>query len=488
MHTDLENAAQAIMQIKTLVESRNPAPSEIDTENSQMEALLQRADALVSQMRSAKVVCTKAIHQLETLNTRSLTLSPATLPTLQDTQSIVSELVSTAIASGLSLTRSVGTDEIHTATYTYLLDAVSPGDSLPFASLFSKAQQTTTSLQAFYSLTNTLSQTIELPEPTSGITPWEVLAKRIRAESAAYAQYEHEATRLRAEVKEKNTSLAMKDKALDEMTANMEVLEKRIGDSGGRRERVRVLEGELELARSKARDVVSKAERLERDLKAAESERESWRKEASELGPRADLNRLPESIAREKEVTPSRALEEIGRLNTEVSILQSTIRHLRLSAHQAIVSSTPSVLLTPLITKHKPSPATLRSQEARDVLNSLLQFVTHPQSQVVQLQARTKEDRLSWRPMREAPGWQVSGQREQWAGWKEWRDDAGQQMSRLKRSHSKQKPSSGSDRHRHEARDGVQDRRKSRVSKQLTGDIVVVGSMGYEGKADLGLP
>ena len=488
MHTDLENAAQAIAQVKTLVESRNPTPSEKDSENSQMQVLLQKADALISQMRSAKVVCAKAIQQLETLNARSLMLSPSSLSTLQDAQSLVSQLASASNAAGFSLIRYLDTDDTNTVNYTDMLDAVSPGDMLPFASLLSKAQQTVTSLQTFYTLTNTLSHTVELPESTSRTAPWEVLAEHMRAENAAFGQYEHEAIRLRAEVKEKNTSLVMKDKALDEMAANMEVLEKRMGDSGGRRERVRELEGELELARAKTCDVISKAERLERELKAAESEREGWRKQASDIGSRTDTDTLPQSIAREKEVTPSRAREEIERLQTEVSILQSTIRHLRLSTHQAIMSSSQSFLSTPLITKHKSSSAKLRSQEARDVLNSMLQLVTHPQSQVVQLRPRSKENRLRWRPMRETPGWQVSGQKELWAGWTEWRDDAGRQLNRPWQGFSKKNPPLSISRYQDDVSDGVYKQWRPGIGKPVTEEVAVVGSADYEGKVDLGMP
>ena len=486
MHTDLENAAQAISQIKTIVESRNTAPSEKDPQDSQLGMLSQKADALISQIRSAKVVCAKVIQQLETLNARSLTLSPSALSTLQDTQSLVCQLVSASTSTGLSLVRCLATDDTNSIPYTDILDAISPGDMLPFASLYSNAHQTTSSLQALYTLTNTLSQTVELPESSSRAAPWEALAESIRAESAAFSQYEQDATRLRAEIKEKNTSLAIKNKALDEMAANMEVLEKRMGDSGGRRERLRELEGELELARTKARDMSSKTERLERDLKAAESERESLRKQASEHSPRAVIDNLPPSVARE-EVTPSRALEEIGRLKAEILILQSTIRHLRLSAHQSMVSSTHSFLSSPLIAKHKSSTAMLRSQEARDVLNSMLQLVTHPQSQIVQLRSRPKQDRLSWRPMRETPGWQVSGQKEQWAGWKEWRDDAGRRVNGLRQSTSRQPPT-GDGRRSNKRPDGAKAQWRIGESKSMTGEVAVVGSTDYEGKADLGLP
>ena len=488
MQTDLENAAQAILHVKTIVDSRNPAPREGDLENSEMEALFQKADAIISQIRSAKVVCNKAIHQLEDLNARSLTLSPSTLINIECTQSLVSELASAATSSGLLLINELGTDETIAFTYAQIVDALSPGDVLPFASLSSKVQQTVPSLQAFYALTNNLSQTVELSDIPSRTPPWEILAKRLQAENAASAQHEQDAIRLRAEIQEKNTSLVLKDKALDEMMVNMEVLEKRMSDSGGRRERVRELEGEIELAQSKSRDLALKVERLERDLKMLEAERESWRKQASENGPRADTDTVPQSATREKEVTPTRASEEIERLQSEVSILQSTVRHLRLSAHQATIFSAHSFLSTPLVPKAQPSPTTLRSQEVHDVLHTMLQLVTHPQSQVIALRSYLKEERLRWRPMRDSPGWQVSGQKEQWASWKEWRDDMGKQMSWLSRTHERPAPPSGRGRRRFDPLYEECPPLGPTAGKGVLGEVAVVGSADYQGKVDLGLP
>ena len=487
MQTDLENAAQAVLQMKTLLESRNPAPSERDPENGEMEMLFQRADAIISQIRSAKVVCSKAIHQVEELNSRSLTLGPSALSIVEETQSVVSDLASVINLSGLSLINYLGTDDTVPITYAQIIDIVSPGDALPFASLYSKVQQTIPSLQIFYALTNNLSQTVELPETASSIPPWELLARKLHAENAVFVQYKQDAIRLQAEVHEKNTSLAMKEKTLEEMMVKMEVLEKRMGDSGGRRERVRELEGAVELAQSKTRDLVSKAERLEHDLKAAEAERENLRKQVTDISPRTDVNNVPKSTSREKEVTPTRALEEIERLKSEILILQSTIRHLRLSAHQADISSAHSFLSTPLISKHKLSSAVLRSQEAHDVLNSMLQLVTHPQSQVVQLRSRPREERLGWRPMRDSPAWQVSGQKEQWAGWKEWRDDVGQQMGQLQRGQEKRRVPPSSTGRQPEILDGKHTRLDSIIGKESTGEVAVVGSTDYQGRLEMGL-
>ena len=441
MQSGLDSAAGAISQVKSIVQGRIPTPEE-DREEESHEArtFFQNADSVISQIRGAKVIATKAIRQLEELKSRSLTLQESSLPSIEQSQEFVSDLSLSTRAFGVSLFGIINQEgRTSPLTYNELLQSLSPGGSSMFSNISSKVISATTHLQAFYNLTTTLTQTIEFPDPSGISPPWELLAQRFRAASVASASYEHEVGRMRGELQEKNTALAMKDKMLEEMGVNVEVLEKRIGDSGGRREKVRELEGALDAARSKERELNKRLIGLQEDLQLAEADRENLRRQASKIGAKAGFDSLSRAVAGEHQLVSAKAQEDIVQLKAEISSLQATIRNLRQSAHQASLSSAYSYLSTPLIPKQTLSHGEELAHEARDVFKTMLNLITRTENQVVELKSLSREERLKWRPVRESTKWTLGKQREEWETWKEWRDELGSKVGRLKREEERRK-------------------------------------------------
>jgi dynactin 1 len=428
MQSNLDNAAWALSSVKaTMVEKFIDSKEETaqdEEEDEALQSLLRKMDSLVSQIRSAKVIATKGIHQLKELKSRSLTLEPSTSPVVEQSQNSTQELVSSCCLTGLSLWNLLNDETRKDAlTGEELLRALTSSETSPFTTLLSKTNVAASQMQSFYNLTTTLSQTVEFS--TSGVRPWEIISQKVRAVSSTLASYEKEVGRLKDELAEKHTALAIKDKILEELSVNVEVLEKRVGESGGRREKLRELEGNLDSSRSREREMAKKLVALEHDLRSLEAERESWKRQIlrarAQAGSR-DALEADDDLAQYDSFSP-RAQEDIVQLKAEIASLQSTIRYLRLSNHETYIKSAHSFLETPLVPSPKPLKHADLGRETRDVLKSMMTLVTQPESQLVKLERLEKQARLGWRPARQTSRWQIGRQREDWEAWREWRDD-----------------------------------------------------------------
>lgn len=409
MQSYLENSATALSHIKSMSEGKASTTSmESDEENTDFEEFLRKMDALISQTRSAKVISSKAIRQLQDLKSRSLTLEPSTLITIETAQNATSEFASSTRTAGLSVLQLL-TEEARNVPVTYevLLDQT------PFSSLATKLHSATGQLQTFYNLTNSLTQTSEFPSPPPP-PPWKLLAQNMRAATADMMSRETDLARLKEEVTEKNTALAVKEKVAEEMGVRVEVLEKRIVESGGRREKVRELEATVEAANSREKVLLGKLTHLQDELRSLEAEREKWKQIPQDAAP------TPKPGQTAPTTTSHASVRQIETLKSEIKALQSSIRYLRSASYDHNLSSSYGFLSAP-ITSDEPAPSLLQS-EAKDVLKEMLNLVSQPDNQIVCLQSRNKADRLRWRPARETCNWKVQKQKEKWEEWREWRD------------------------------------------------------------------
>ena len=417
MQSHLESAATSLNSVKSMPQLKIISNSEEDDDN-QIQDLLHKTDDIISQIRSAKVVSSKAIRHLEELKSRSLTLDQTTLPAIEKTQLSTSEIALSARTIGLSVTQLLN-EEGRTAPFTYseLYSAMS-SDNLPFSGLASKMTNTTAQLQAFYNITSNLTQTVEIPSPLPP-PPWQLLAQKLRDEAAASITQEAEFIQAKNEIQERNAALAMRDKILEEMTVKVEVLEKRVGESGGRKEQVKQLEIALQAAKSTERELVSKLGELQRDLRSLEAEREQWRKTPmAPVATKVDIT--PDSTV---STAPSvSTLAQIQLLKTQISTLESTIRYLRNQAHTMHFNSTLAFLNEPLVPP-QPPPQSLLQIEARDALKEMLHLVTQPENQLVKLVVPERGERLKWRPAKDTATWRTSRMKEEWEGWRGWEHD-----------------------------------------------------------------
>ena len=419
MQSNLENAAAALSHIKSIAEARVPLASVDDEEDGAYDEFTRKIDSLISQTRSAKVISSKAIRQLEDLKSRSLTLEPSTASTVEILQNATADLASSVRSIGIAILRNLN-EEGRTVPVTYE-ELVAQAS---FPSLFSKLQSATGHLQIFYNLTSSLTQTVEFPSPPPP-PPWKILAQNMRDATADMAARELELARLKDEVAEKNTTLAMREKAAEEMSVKIEVLEKRVGESGGRRERVRELEAIIEAARWKENELVTKLTQAQGELRNLEAEREKW-KQTPQLAPTTQNGQ-----AKIAPTTSQDSLREIDSLKAEIRTLQSSICYLRSATHKQTLSTAYEFLSTPITSTEAPPP--LIETEAKDLLKEMLNLVSDTDNRTVRLQPREKGDRLRWRPSRETSQWKVQKQKEEWEEWRAWRDNIAKKSARDKR-------------------------------------------------------
>ena len=425
MQSQLENTAIALSRMKALSEAKIPQNSEEnDKDNAEFDELLRKIDSIISQTRSAKVVSNKATRQVEDLKSRSLALDPSTLNTIETSETAVSELASSARNLGTSiatiLSAEVGNKPM---TPQELLQSIA--DQAPLGAFSNRLQAAASQVQTFYTLTSSLKQTVEFPSPPPP-PPWKILAQTMRADTADMASREQDLARMRDEMAEKNNNLAMKEKAAEEMAVKIEVLEKRVGESGARREKFRELEEEINATKGNERTLQSKISSLQIELHTLEAEREKWKQtpRTAPTGPQPSHGAMPAKPSDD-------ARRQINTLTAEIKTLQSLIRYLRSAAHSQNMSTNHTFLSTPIAPPRR-TPPPLQT-EAKDVLKEMLNVISQPQSQIVRLQPREKTDRLKWQPVRETSLWKLNCMKEDWMEWKEWRDDVARKVESGKR-------------------------------------------------------
>lgn len=419
MQSYLENTAAVLFQIKTMAQNKMASVGEegIDQE---MLGFLRKADLLIMQTRSAKVIISKAVRQIEELTSRSLTLDQSTLPAVEQCQKSAFDLASSVRSIGLSLFRLLNEEGRNTPfTFQEISNAISSSDVQPLSSLSSKIHANTTQMQIFYNLTNSLTQIVEFPAPPPP-PPWQLLAQKMHAANTMSTTHETEIHRLKDEMVERNIALAVRDRLVEEMSVKVEVLEKRVGESSGRREKVRELEGMVDKAKVKEKSLLNHLKHLEANLQTLETERETWRK-SSHLQKRPSSSQILPPAAETS--TP----HKIAVLETEIRSLQSSIRYLRSTSSTHYLPNSLAFLSTP-VRSQTPQPRPLKS-EAVDVLKELVNLVTRPESRLLAIRATEKDERLKWKPARETSPWALARQRREWEGWKEWEDGIGKRMT-----------------------------------------------------------
>ena len=414
MQSNLDNTAIAISHIKNIAHARLTPDNEESPDDQETSEFFRKTDALVMQIRSAKVIAGKSTRQLDELKTGSLTLDPSTTTTIAQVEQSTADLAALTLKICSPIFKLLQEGDQNTSlTYQELARSMSSSETQPLSSLSPQVLSVTNQLQSFLNLTNSLAQTVEFPSPPLS-PPWQLLAQNMRAATATSATHEIEVQRLRDEMVEKKTALALREKEVEEMSVKVEVLAKRVGESGGRREKVRELEMAVETARVKEQDLLSHLAHLQRNLRELESEREVWKKSPQHQSLSVDPSN-PNA-----DNSPS-TLHQIQALKSEIAALQSSISYLRTASHNHTLSSSLSFLSAPLVA---PAPAlrTRLRSEATDVIREMVHLTTRPENQMVRLKLVPHEDRLKWRPMRETSGWVVSRQIEEWQIWKEWKD------------------------------------------------------------------
>jgi dynactin 1 len=429
MQSRLENAAVAIYQIKSITQARIILPSDADEDDeATVERFVERADSLVSELRSSKVVASKAVKQLQELLSRSLTLDPSTQSTIEDCEKAVAGFVDACQSSASNVLKAINEEGREDGlTYDDVSRALCTQDSSPFSQLILQSQTINSKMHGLHVLTGTLAQSVEFSSPSSQ-APWQMLSHKLKAEANASALHEKEVLRLKDELNEKITTVAMKEKVIGDLNVNVEVLSKRVNDSGGRKEKLKELEIAIEASRSREQESTAKLSSLSMELRELEKEREHW-KQASATG-------IPASSGEAATAAGSIAVSEhtqaeLKGLNKEVERTSALVRRLHGAAQRTIEPKSESWLAEPLVRRKMSGNHGRVVQESHEVLNSLLDIVNSPESIIAKFEVPQRSSRLAWRPASDSLAWRVGKQQEQWESWRDWQKSAATSHKRI---------------------------------------------------------
>lgn len=423
MQSHLENAATAISSAKSMVQTSIIVAGDDDDELAQVFA--RKSDAIITSTRSAKVVIGKAVRALDDLKSRSLSLAPDTVQTFEQCETATGELA--------SFSRHVGDDlftllheEGRTEPFTYheVQSTVHRTTSVVFTSnesdLFStyanKLRTLTASLMELAALASDLSMTEEFERSPA---PWVARSRQLKASKTVPVDAEEELRRLKEETHERARMIAIRDQTLEESSVKIELLESRMRDATKKNERITELESKIADAKKREAELAESIESQNRELTAAEADKERWKKVADEtkaIGVVASGSQA----GQERAVATAREMEA---LKTEITSLQAAVRFLREDNRRTKLAAPQNLdwLDAPLrkATSKNQQRKALVLTEGEDVLNDLMDLAAT--ANVYDL-STMPQNRLAWRPASSTPQYHVARQREDYESWSSWRE------------------------------------------------------------------
>ena len=440
LQSQLESAATALQLIRTLVEKNVPAVDEDDEDDegsaSDLAIIINRAETLITQARSAKVTAGKTQRLLSDLQERHLTLENSHTETFESTEAIVSEIVgyTRQVGDALSITFSeegrtdpftapeVASALSRVATSSFVLQAPELG---PFNALASRVRDLNDILAELAALPAELDNTVEFERSPE---PWVARAEEIRQTKLTSIDTEAELARTLETLRGRDVVIKEKETELEEQSVRIEMLEARMRDASKRSARI----AELEKALHEAKDAERRAKR---DVDAAKQEKDREVERA-----RAEMGRLGEEKARsgaaqtlDEGAMGAGARVSMKKMEVKITNLEGAVRYLKdenmrlrlpapdspLSAQQTLSWLHDDPLTKPTSDRRRRELAL--QADSKSLLKEMLNFATL-ESEMVDL-TKMPANKLAWRPARETPRWKVEKRKEGWEGWKGWKSE-----------------------------------------------------------------
>ena len=443
LQSQLETAATALQLTRTLVEKNVPAADEDKDDEgsaSELAIILNRAETLVTQARSAKVTAGKTQRLLTDLQERHLTLEASHTESFESTQKVVTEIVGYTRQAGdaLSLTFSeegrtdpftaheVASALSRVASSVFALQAAEPG---PFNAVANRIRDLTDLITDLSALPAELDNTVEFERAPE---PWVARAEEIKQTKLSSIDTEAELARTLETLRGRDVVVKEKETELEEQSVRIEMLEARLRDAGKKGARI----AELEKGLHDAKEAERKARR-EVEAAVREKEREVER-------ARAEMGRLGEEKARsggagesgtgqtmEDGPMGAGARMEMRKMEGKIVSLEGAVRFLKeentrlrlpapdspLSEQQTLawlhddpLSKPPSLQRKHILDRHT---------NGRGLLKDLIKLATAKKEVVDLTKMQDGTNRLAWRPAKETPRWRVERSKEEWGGWRE---------------------------------------------------------------------
>jgi dynactin 1 len=442
LQSQLESTASALGVTKTLVENklRVTRTNDHDEENNEddesmadAKQIIDRADSLVSQARSAKVMAGKTNRALSDLQVRSLTLEMTCTDAFEGAEAIAKRISAFGRQAGDSLQLLFGEEgriepftphEVagaisRAATTAFSLSTPEAG---PFAAIAEQMRNLSDALTDLASLPTDLDNTIEFERAPA---PWIARSEQLKKTKLTSIDTEAELARTRETIREREVVLKEKNTELEEQSVQIEMLEAKLKNASKRTAEIAKLEQEMHQARDAEKRAKAELAQAKREAEEAiERAHNEAARLAEQRGKRSSSQALDSNaMGTGAQLTLERQDHQITSLQGAVRYLQTENQRLRLPPSAAALSANSWLhqpLLQPKSEKRKQQEAL--HKEGKDVLARLLHLGTVESPHIVDL-TMLPENKLAWRPAKESSRWKVESRREEWEAWRSWRRD-----------------------------------------------------------------
>jgi dynactin 1 len=422
VQSHLDSASSALGSCRSMVQSHIPIPRSEDSE-SEVSNLFTQLDAIISSIRSARVVVNKTHRNVTDLQSRSLALNPSHLELLTSAENLTSKLAVFGRRAGekvQSLFGEEGREESVTLSEAELLLArlsasifgSGSQETTPFATLTTYVSSLITQLNELSDISANLENTQEFERPTE---PWVARSATLRATKLTSVDTEAEVARLTEIVRERSLLVRSKEQELEEQSVRVEMLEARMAEATKRSSALADLETSIAALQKEKTTHQNALAEAEQRVTRLRKERDEWRKSAEENRPDPTAtNTLATEMGGASKMELDRAKLRIDSLESAICYLQQQ------SAPKA--SSDLNWLEAPLVPQRsKPLQRQKALQaEGKTAFSELLKLVT--EAKPVSL-TETPKNRLAWRPAAHTAKWHAQKKKEDWITWQEWERD-----------------------------------------------------------------
>lgn len=443
LQSRLETTATAIGLAKTMIEN-NVKASVADDESedevgsaSDLAIILNRADALMSLARNAKVMAGKTHRSLSGLQERSLTLEVSHTDPFEHTESAAIQVAAYTREAGEALQllfAEEGRNEPFTpyeissilgraASSVFALPAPEAG---PFSALATRLRELTDMLSDLAQLPTDLDNTVEFERAPA---PWVARANQLKQTKISSIDTEAELVRSLESLREKDILIREKETELEEQSVRIEMLEARMKEASKRSAKIAELERVLHEAKDSEKRARVELGKVKQDAeKEVERVREEMGRLADERRKGGEGRDLDDSaMGAGARFTAKRQEHKIVHLEGAVRYLKDENSRLRLPPADSPLSVRATLdwlhepLTRPMSDKRKTRDAL--QKEGKDVLQQMILLATRPQN--VDL-TKIPENKLAWRPAKETTRWNVERRKEEWENLKYWRESVAQ--------------------------------------------------------------
>lgn len=437
IQSHLDSAATALSTIKDLVQ--RVVPSEGD-EAELADHFAKKCDLVITQTRGSKVIAGKVVRALEELKTRSLSLPIETGSGFEETEAATQALADLTRRIGTALHALLTKDEARTEPFTYtevqdtvhraVLDASAINESDLFADYSSKLRVINGQIGELSALATDLDQAQEFDADPA---PWQLRSQELRALKIVPVEAEEELRRLKEEHSLARRTIAQQEEQISTHILRIEFLDSRQKQFDSQKDEINQQKAEIEERKAAVASLRDDIQKQDRELKSLESERDKWKKIASDSRAFADgADAAGAKAGQERAVATAR---EMDALKKDIESLQSAVRYLREDSRRARVTEqqTHDWLTEPL---KRPAPTTeqrraLVEAEGKDVLSELVRMATS--GSMFDL-ASLPKDKLAWRPAKTTPQYHAARQTEDYEAWKSWQDSVVKKTGMLRRA------------------------------------------------------